>query len=232
MKEKHDHKLIVTIVKRGKSKKVTKASKKAGAEGGTVLLGSGVGIHEKGKTFGLDRIYEKDVVLTLVPDHILPSVMEAITDAVKLNTKGKGIGCILDIRKTIGMSHIDYEEIEKEDLDDMTDNTKGFNLIVTIVDKGNAGKVVDNSIAAGAEGGTILSGRGSGIHEKAKILSLNIEPEKDIVLTLIQRNKTKEVLGKIEEGTGLNQPGKGISFVLPVEDTVGIHHLLQDKQEE
>jgi nitrogen regulatory protein PII len=101
---------------------------------------------------------------------------------------------------------------------------------LTIVNKGDSGKVVDNSIEAGAEGGTVLSGRGSGIHEKAKIMSLNIEPEKDIVLTLIKRDKTRDVLEKIEKGSRLNEPGKGICFVLPVEETVGIHHLLQDEQ--
>ncbi|MEX2364611.1 MAG: hypothetical protein WD597_13355, partial [Balneolaceae bacterium] len=60
-----------------------------------------------------------------------------------------------------------------------------FQLIVTIVNKGFSGKVVDASKEAGAEGGTIITGRGSGIHEKAKLFNLAIEPEKDIVLTLI-----------------------------------------------
>ncbi|RNA68524.1 P-II family nitrogen regulator [Alteribacter keqinensis] len=228
--KKHDHKLILTIVKRGRSKKVMKASKAAGAEGGTVLLANGRGIHEKGKSFGLDQIYEKDLIFTLVRDEILPDVLGNIIDTVKLDKKGQGLGCIIDIKKTMGINHMDYEEREKEDLAEMTDDNKGFNLIVTIVNKGDAGKVVDSSIEGGAEGGTILNGRGSGIHEKAKLLSLSIEPEKDIVLTLIKRDKTKEVLSKIEEGTELNQPGKGICFVLPVEETVGIHHLLQDEE--
>lgn len=39
-----------------------------------------------------------------------------------------------------------------------------FQLIVTIVNKGHCGTVLDASLEAGAEGGTIITGRGSGIH--------------------------------------------------------------------
>ena len=104
---------------------------------------------------------------------------------------------------------------------------KEFQLIVTIVDKGKCGSVIDSSKKAGAEGGTIITGRGSGIHEKAKLFSFNIEPEKDIVLTLVPSDMTKKVLEAIVNATDLNEPGKGIAFVLDVEKTTGIHHLIE-----
>ncbi|NLF45221.1 MAG: P-II family nitrogen regulator [Syntrophomonadaceae bacterium] len=99
-----------------------------------------------------------------------------------------------------------------------------FDLIVTIVNKGKAEKVVEVSKQAGAEGGTILFGRGTGIHEKAKLFGIPIEPEKEIVLTLIPRAKTQIVLDAILNHTDLCKPGKGIAFVLPVDKIAGIHH--------
>lgn len=102
-----------------------------------------------------------------------------------------------------------------------------FQLIVTIVNKGHCGSVIDSSLAAGAEGGTIISGRGSGIHEKAKIFSFAIEPEKDIVLTLVPSDRTEKVLEAIVKETKLNEPGNGIAFVLDVEKTTGINHLIE-----
>jgi nitrogen regulatory protein PII len=102
-----------------------------------------------------------------------------------------------------------------------------FELIVTVVNKGNAESVVEASKRAGAEGGTILFGRGTGIHEKATLFSIPIEPEKELVLTLIDRGRTEAVLQAIREETGLDEPGMGIAFVLPVERTVGIKHLEQ-----
>lgn len=104
---------------------------------------------------------------------------------------------------------------------------KKFQLIVSIVNKGECGTVIDSSLNAGAEGGTILSGRGSGIHEKAKLFSFNIEPEKDIVLTLVPADRVEQVLEAIVSATKLNEPGHGIAFVLDVEKTTGINHLIE-----
>jgi nitrogen regulatory protein PII len=101
-----------------------------------------------------------------------------------------------------------------------------FDLIITIVNKGNSQKVVEASKKAGADGGTLLFGRGTGIHEHAKLFGITIEPEKEMVLTLIRREICEKVLSAIISEADLNKPGKGIAFVLEVERVVGINHLL------
>ena len=106
------------------------------------------------------------------------------------------------------------------------DNCKlKYELIVTIVNKGFAEEVVEASKKAGAKGGTIMHGRGSGIHENVKILGIPIEPEKDIVLTLIDSAKTSEVLEEIYRAVQLGKPGNGLAFVLDVEKVTGICHM-------
>ena len=102
-----------------------------------------------------------------------------------------------------------------------------FELIITIVDKGQCGKVIEASKEAGAEGGTIITGRGSGVHEKAKLFSFTIEPEKDIILTLVPKDRTQKVLEAIVKASELNEPGKGIAFVVDVERVTGINHLIE-----
>ncbi|MGF1671386.1 MAG: P-II family nitrogen regulator [Balneolaceae bacterium] len=102
-----------------------------------------------------------------------------------------------------------------------------FNLIVSIINKGHCGTVIDASRSAGAEGGTIINGRGSGIHEKAKLFSFSIEPEKDIVLTLVPKEITETVLEAIVKAVNLNEPGNGIAFIIEVEKTAGINHPVQ-----
>jgi len=67
-----------------------------------------------------------------------------------------------------------------------------FELIVVIVNKGEAFDVVEASKSMGAEGGTIILGRGTGIHENLKILGVPIEPEKEIVLILVPRGITEK----------------------------------------
>ncbi len=97
-------------------------------------------------------------------------------------------------------------------------------LIVTIVRKGWGDTVLQASVKAGAEGGTVLFGRGSGVHEKQKLLGIPIEPEKEIVLTVTYPDKIDRILDEITRATDLCKPGMGIAFVVPVEKVVGIVH--------
>ena len=99
-----------------------------------------------------------------------------------------------------------------------------YDLIVTIVNKGRAEKVMEAAKKAGAEGGTIMHGRGSGIHEKAKLFGIVIEPEKEIVLTLVPSDISQDVLENILKEAELHKPNKGIAFVLPVSKVAGINH--------
>ncbi|MCH8557441.1 MAG: P-II family nitrogen regulator [Balneolia bacterium] len=113
----------------------------------------------------------------------------------------------------------------------MVDTSEKFKLIVTIIDKGSCDKVVEASKKAGAEGGTIIYGRGTGIREKAKLFSMLIEPEKEIVLTLVTAERADHVLEEIVKNTDLNEPGHGIAFVMDVEATAGIAHRIQQDRE-
>ena len=104
----------------------------------------------------------------------------------------------------------------------MNNIKKDYKLIVTIVEKGNAEEVIEYSKMGGAEGGTIIPGRGLGANDTTKILGMLIEPEKEVVIILIPKSKVSSVLTAITEGMNLEKPGRGISFVLDVPLVAGI----------
>lgn len=104
-------------------------------------------------------------------------------------------------------------------------NKTKFELIVTIVVRGFSEDVVDAAKSAGASGCTIINGRGTGIHENAKLFGMLIEPEKEILFILVPKDITEKVLEAICAAANLDKPNKGIAFVLDVEKVVGICHL-------
>jgi nitrogen regulatory protein PII len=101
-------------------------------------------------------------------------------------------------------------------------------LIVTIVKKGWGDKVVKASRKAGARGGTIIFGRGTGVHENKSLLGMLIEPEKEIVLTLSEHSNADAIIDSINSNVGLNKPGCGLGFVVPLEKVFGTAHILCD----
>lgn len=95
-------------------------------------------------------------------------------------------------------------------------------LIVTIVRKGWGSTVLQASVNAGARGGTVLLGRGAGIHERDKIFGMSIEPEKEIVLTIVEKDQVETILGEIVGTAELDAAGHGMAFVVPVHQLVGV----------
>lgn len=104
---------------------------------------------------------------------------------------------------------------------------KNHKLILAIVKRGCAERIVKGAQQAGARGGTIICARGVGIHETKKLLGIMIEPEKEIVLILTHKDKAKKILQAVVDTGRMEEAGTGIGFVLDVEAVVGIVDLLE-----
>jgi len=103
-------------------------------------------------------------------------------------------------------------------------DANSYQLIVAIVSQGRTTPLVEAAKEAGAEGATIVRGRGTGVHESAKFLGVPIEPEKDMLFVLIPKEATDTVLDAMITAGNLDEPGKGIAFVLDVPRVAGIAH--------
>ncbi|MFG1304741.1 P-II family nitrogen regulator [Xanthobacter autotrophicus] len=101
-------------------------------------------------------------------------------------------------------------------------------VIVSIVRKGWGDTVLEATMQAGAHGGTVLFGRGIGRNEQQRVFGIKIEPEKEIVLTVVPAALKDAVLREIVRAAELTVPGNGLAFVVPVETVAGIVHLVEE----
>ncbi len=96
--------------------------------------------------------------------------------------------------------------------------------IVAIVERGKADYVVNRAKRVGAQGATILYGRGTGESEVKKFLNIQIESSKEVIIILSEKEKGKQIFDEIVEAGKLKKPGTGIIFTFPVSNLVGLHH--------
>jgi len=108
---------------------------------------------------------------------------------------------------------------------------KNFELIITVVKKGQSDKVVKASREAGATGGTILYGRGSSLHNNDSIMGMKIQPEKEVILTLVEQSAKENIMKKICKDAGLDDGKDGIIFSLPVNNIVGTKKFMEREKE-
>ena len=97
-----------------------------------------------------------------------------------------------------------------------------FELIICIVNKGFNEQVMDAARECGARGGTVINARGTASEDLVSKFDFQITPEKEVVLLLVSSDIKEDVLHALYQKVGLNSPGQGIAFTLPVDEVVGI----------
>lgn len=95
-------------------------------------------------------------------------------------------------------------------------------LIVCIVNSGYSDAVMDAAREVGARGGTVITAKGTANKEAEAFFKIFIQPEKEMVMILVPNKIKEDVLHALYRAVGLNTPGQGIAFALPVDNVVGL----------
>lgn len=96
--------------------------------------------------------------------------------------------------------------------------------IVAIVERGKAEHIVDEAKKVGAEGATIVYGRGTGDKEFQKFFNLHIESSKEIILIITNESRVQPIREAIIKAGKLSKPGTGIVFTVSIDDMFGLKH--------
>ena len=97
-----------------------------------------------------------------------------------------------------------------------------YETILCIVNAGFSDTVMSAARACGARGGTVLHARGTANPEAETFFKITIQPDKEVVLILVPTAIKEDILHAIYREAGLNTPGQGIAFSLPVDGVVGL----------
>jgi len=208
--------LCCVIVNSGIGSKVMKIAKSCEVSGGTIFLGKGSTKNHILELLDLTDV-RKEVVLFLAKEQIAKNALAELNKKLKFNKPNHGIAFTSSVGEIIGTRSCNVKNIESRGAENIM-----YNAIFTIVDRGNAESVIDAAVVAGSEGGTIVNARGSGIHEKSMLFSMTVEPEKEIVLILSEKEKTEAILKSIKENLEIEKPGNGVMFVIDTNETYGI----------
>lgn len=101
--------------------------------------------------------------------------------------------------------------------------TKGkYEMVLCIVNAGYSNTVMEAATKAGARGGTVIHARGTANKDAEAFFHITIEPEKDAVILLVPEKIKDDVLHALYKEVGLDTPGQGIAFSLPVDSAVGL----------
>jgi nitrogen regulatory protein PII len=95
-------------------------------------------------------------------------------------------------------------------------------LIVAIVERGKANGVVKAAAEAGARGATVFFARGSGEHVFSFFRALQVDPGKEVILILAEKDKAPALFEVIVTAAQARTKGKAIAFTVPVNLLAGL----------
>ncbi len=214
----NEFELIYVIVNSGLGSKLIKSAKRHGLSGGTITLGKGCVSNRILVFFGLSET-RKEIVYLAADKATAYQALEKMNKEFEFNKPNHGIAFTTSLCSVFGSKSV----ICKNNKTERGAVNIMYHVITIIVDKGKAEEVINAATKAGSKGGTILNARGSGIHETSKLFSMEIEPEKEIVIILSEREMTESIVSSIGEDLKIGEPGNGIIFVQDANRTYGIY---------
>jgi len=98
-----------------------------------------------------------------------------------------------------------------------------FSVLVAIVSEELEDKAIDIAKKAGAGGVTIIHGTGIGLKEKKIFFGLTYEGRESILIFVLERKLSLEVLKALDRELELEKEDHGLAFVIPIEHLAGIN---------
>ena len=214
-------KLFVTIVDKEREERIIKLFKRYNINYSFSINAMGTASNSLLSYFGLDDV-KKKVLLSIVPEIIESKIMYLLHNKLEIYKPGNGICFSLKITSASRYLSTMYSKYSMTKEEYSMENDKEYELIILIVSEGYASTAMDAAKRVGANGGTLINGIGLGSEEATKFLGITIEPEKDVVLILVDKSEKHKVMEEITKEVGLSHEGRGICFSMPVDNVVGL----------
>lgn len=217
--------LLITIVDRDKGDAVTGLLEAEGAHHHTLALGHGTAHKGILSVLGL-KDTAKDVVFSFLPSAVASGALRRLSYALDMDRPGKGIAFVLPVGSIAGTSALhqllgDVPNTPPKEEHTAMEQTN-HELIVAIINKGFSETVMEAARPAGAGGGTIIHARGAAPQEASHFFGITIQPEKELMLIVVDKEHKIPVMQAISRAAGLQTEGHGIVFSLPVTALMGI----------
>lgn len=213
------YKLIVSIVPHDSGDFITDAANKAGAGGGTILMGRGTAANSVLQLLGLGDT-SKDITINLVPADIADKIISSIVEACQEKKAHFGVLFSLNAGNFFkaGSKTISSEQNKSNQNKGDDAMANSYEMINIIVNKGYAEDAMAAARKAGAGGGTIINARGTAREGDAQFFGMNIVPEKEMLMILVPADKKDEIVKAVTDLPCFAEAGSGIVFCSDAND--------------
>lgn len=133
----------------------------------------------------------------------------------------QGIAAAIPIKSVGGEKAVDYLNSNEKNAKYIPQINTEHELIVTVANVGSTDDVMNAARKAGARGGTVIHGKGTGRAQTQKFYNLSIASEKEVILIISSAEKKADIMRSILEEAGPNTKAGALVFSLPTTQIAG-----------
>lgn len=214
--------VLVTIAEKTKSEKYIEYFAENNINFTLGRYGKGTASQEMLDYLGIGE-REKCVMFSFTTMEKSKIVLKDMEKRMQLKKIGEGLAFTVPISAVSSKKSLDLlvGQISDEEGEGYEVNTEN-EVIVVIANRGYVDKVMDVARSVGANGGTVVHARGTGVEQAEKFFGATIGAEKEMIFIVTKASKRNEIMKAIKEQAGLNTDAQSILFSLPVTDIAGL----------
>ena len=168
---------------------------------------------------------EYALILTVADGEQTRKLMRTAKLRMFIDIPGNGIMMSVPLKSVGGGRTMAYLTDNKTVTGEKPDMNTTHELICVILNEGCSDLVMGAARPAGATGGTVLAGKGTGARESEKFLGISLANEKDVVLIVSDKQKKAAIMKAIIEKAGPGTEAGAICFSLPVTAVEGLRRI-------
>lgn len=185
------------------------------------MLGHGTAAQSMLDLLGIEST-EKRVIMTVANPEKTRQFIKDMRQQLYIGIPGHGIVIAVPIKSVGGGKTLAYLNNGEQQTARYTPelNSK-YELIIIVANEGRTDQVMNAARAAGATGGTVLHGKGSGSQNPKKFYNVSIASEKEVILMVAQSDRKAAIMQSVLHQAGPDSEAGAVLFSLPVSEVAG-----------
>lgn len=185
-----------------------------------ILHGKGTASKNMLDILGIENS-EKRLVLTVASPEKTKKLIELEKERMFIGIPGHGFLTAIPIKSVGGGKTLAYLSGGEQNVKYTPDFNYSYELIVAIANRGRTDIVMNAARSAGATGGTVVHGKGTGTEKDQKFFNVSLAQEKEIVLIVAKSAQKSAIMKAIIEKAGPDTEAGTIAFSLPTSEVAG-----------
>ena len=163
---------------------------------------------------------EYHIIMTIADRESTSSLVDEARRQLYIDAPGHGIIVATPIKSVGGGKTLSYLSGGKP-----TEGTPEFNynyeIVLAIANEGYTDSVMDAARSAGARGGTVLHGKGTGSKDAEKFFKVSIASEKEVIMIVAKSSEKAAIMKAIVNQAGVGTDAGAVVMSLPVTAVAG-----------